>query len=97
MTVARYLERHGLLEECISWLQQHYPKVERLLENKSSFCEVVFRGGICPCRQCRRQCKIFASGVNFSHFFVFFLVKLLKLGKGSTKKKRFLPGIARIT
>ena len=31
MTVARYLERHGLLEECISWLQQHYPKVERLL------------------------------------------------------------------
>lgn len=26
MTVARYLERHGLLEECISWLQQHYPK-----------------------------------------------------------------------
>ena len=26
----------------------------------------VVRGGICPCRQCRRQCKIFASGVNFS-------------------------------
>ena len=33
-----------------------------------------FRGGICPSRQCRRQCKIFASGVNFSiftHFCVF--------------------------
>ena len=26
------------------------------------------RGGICPCRHCRRQCKIFASGVNFSIF-----------------------------
>ena len=24
------------------------------------------RGEICQCRQCRRQCKIFASGVNFS-------------------------------
>ena len=24
------------------------------------------RGEICPCRQCRRQCKIFASSVNFS-------------------------------
>ena len=24
------------------------------------------RGGICPCRQCRRQCKFFASGVNFN-------------------------------
>ena len=42
------------------------------------------RGGICPSRQCRRQCKIFASGVNFSiftHFCVFFLLKRLKLGK----------------
>ena len=35
---------------------------------------VLSRGGICPCRHCRRQCRIFASGVNFSiftHFFVF--------------------------
>ena len=24
------------------------------------------RGGICPCRHCWRQCKIFASDVNFS-------------------------------
>ena len=42
------------------------------------------RGGICPSRQCRRQCKIFASGVNFSiftHFLYFFLLKLLKLGE----------------
>ena len=42
------------------------------------------RGGICPCRQCRRQCKIFASGVNFSiftHFLCFFLLKPLKLGE----------------
>ena len=45
---------------------------------------LVLRGGICPCRQCRRQCKIFASGVNFSiftHFLCFFLLKLLKLGE----------------
>ena len=43
-----------------------------------------FRGGICPSRHCRRQCKIFASGVNFSiftHFLCFFLLKLLKLGE----------------
>ena len=41
------------------------------------------RGEICQCRQCRRQCKIFASGVNFpifTHFLCFFfLLKLLKL------------------
>ena len=24
------------------------------------------RGEICPCRHCRQQCKMFASGVNFS-------------------------------
>ena len=28
MTVARYLERQGLMEECITWLQHHYPKVK---------------------------------------------------------------------
>ena len=42
------------------------------------------RGGICPSRQSRRECKIFASGVNFSiftHFLCFFLLKLLKLGE----------------
>ena len=40
------------------------------------------RGG--PSRQSRRECKIFASGVNFSiftHFLCFFLLKLLKLGE----------------
>ena len=42
------------------------------------------RGGICPSRHCRWQCKIFVSGVNFSiftHFLYFFLLKLLKLGE----------------
>ena len=42
------------------------------------------RVGICQCRQCRQQCKIFASGVNFSiftHFFVFLSRKLLKLAE----------------
>ena len=41
----------------------------------TSVVYVDFRGGICPCRQCRRQCKIFASRVNFSiftHFLCFF-------------------------
>jgi len=45
---------------------------------------VLIRGGICPSRQSRRECKIFASGVNFSiftHFLCFFLLKLLKLGE----------------
>ena len=43
-----------------------------------------YRGGICPSRHCWRQCKIFASGVNFSfftHFLCFFLLKLLKIGE----------------
>ena len=38
------------------------------------------KGEICPCRHCRRQCKIFASGVKFTiftHFFVFLSPKLL--------------------
>ena len=42
------------------------------------------RGGICHCRHCQRQCKNFASGVNFStftHFLCYFLLKLLKLGE----------------
>ena len=45
---------------------------------------MAFRGEICDCRHCRRQCKIFASGVNFSiftHFLCFFPLKLLKLGE----------------
>ena len=50
---------------------------------KTNTC-VEARGGICHCRHCRRQYKIFASGVNFStftHFLCFFLLKLLKLGE----------------
>ena len=45
------------------------------------------RGEICPSRHCRQQCKIFASGVNFSifiHFFVF--LSLLKLGEINSVK-----------
>ena len=47
-------------------------------------CVCIFRGGICPSRHCRRQCKIFASVVNFSiftHFFVLLSPKLLKFGE----------------
>ena len=43
-----------------------------------------FRGEICQCRHCRRQCKVFASSVYFSiftHFLCFFLLKLLKWGE----------------
>ena len=46
--------------------------------------KLLFRGGICPCRHCRRQCKVFPSGVNFPIFtncLCFFLLKLLKLGE----------------
>ena len=48
--------------------------------NITMYC--LCRGGICPCRQYRRQCKIFASGVNFSiftHFFVFFPTKTVEI------------------
>ena len=44
----------------------------------------ITRVGIYQCRQCRPQCKIFVSGVNFSiftHLFVFLSLKLLKLGE----------------
>ena len=45
-------------------------------------CVCVCIGGICYCRHCRRQCKIFASGVNvsiFTHFFLFFLTKTVEI------------------
>ena len=51
-----------------------------LFYNKCVFCD--YRGGICPCRQCWRQCKIFASGVNlsiFTHFLCFFFTKTVKI------------------
>ena len=59
-------------------------KLQQALKFWSNFRLVLFRGGICHSRHCRRQCKIFASGVNFSiftHFLCFFLLKLLKLGE----------------
>ena len=31
----------------------------------SNILDPFFRGEICPCRHCRRQCKNFAGGVNF--------------------------------
>ena len=37
-----------------------------LYEGRVDFGQGVDRGEICQCRHCRRQCKIFASGVNFS-------------------------------
>ena len=50
------------------------------------------RGGICQCRHCRWQYKIFASGVNFpifTHLLRFFLLKLLNLGE--IDGENFLP------
>ena len=32
------------------------------------------RGEICPCRHCRRQCKIFTRGVNFSRSNVIYYI-----------------------
>ena len=51
----------------------------------STYSKMVFaQRWDCPSRHCRRQCKIFASGVNFSiftNFLCFFLLKPLKLGE----------------
>ena len=44
--------------------------------------KATYRGGICPCRHCRRQCKSFARGVNFSiftHFLCFFPTKTVEI------------------
>ena len=57
------------------WLSSSYSLLEFVRTPSQA------RGGIC---HCRRQCKIFASGVHFSiftHFLCFFLLKLLKLGE----------------
>ena len=46
--------------------------------------EMSFRGEIRHCRHCQQQCKIFASGVNFSiltYFFVLLSPKLLEFGE----------------
>ena len=37
-----------------------------------------FRGEICPCRHCRRQCKIFVQRCKFLHFHSFFCVFITK-------------------
>ena len=45
---------------------------------------ILLKGEVFPSRHCRRECKIFASGANFSiftHFLCFYLIKLLKLGE----------------
>ena len=65
-----------------SALSSHFHQLKILQVTRN--LDIFFRGGICQCRQWRRQCKIFASGVNFSiytHFLCFFLPKLLKLGE----------------
>ena len=72
------LHRNGTLSE------EEIVGVSCLNDSDCQAIRTTIRGGICPCRQCRRQCKIFASGVNFSiftHFLCFFLLKLLKLGE----------------
>ena len=54
-----------------SWLYCHLVRLGDTGVKIMVYC----RGGICQCRQCRRQCKIFASGVNFpifTHFLCFY-------------------------
>ena len=97
ITSIQYFPTRKVLEEIIGGnLQFLLPSKTFLKDNfsrkpshqfrKVNVCKSLchHRGGICQCRQCRRQCKIFASGVNFSiftHFLCFFLLKLLKLGE----------------
>ena len=67
-------------EKCSIWEMLHL----RNAPFEKCYIWETCRGGICPSRQSRRECKIFASGVNFSiftHFLCFFLLKLLKLGE----------------
>ena len=66
--------------------RENYWKSNRPNQNSplqtNSFNLLMSRGGICPCRHCRRQCKIFASGVNFStltHFLCFFSTKTVEI------------------
>ena len=50
----------GTRQTCMKWLLiiRHVNGVKNV--------NSVHRGEICPCRHCRRQCKIFAGSVNFS-------------------------------
>ena len=68
--------KHCLVEGCKllpGWFGALLYKKKQRLAKK--YPRVPVRGGICPYRHCRQQCKIFASGVNFSifTFFVFYL------------------------
>ena len=79
----KFSKESGKFPESLESLQRIL-KIPDSLESCRQFGKFPARGGICQCRHCRRQCKIFASGVNFSiftHFLCFFLLKLLKLGE----------------
>ena len=45
---------------------QTFPHYQCRHDSHSVLDMISSRGDICHCRHCRRQCKIFASGVNFS-------------------------------
>ena len=93
ITSIQYFPTRKVLEEIIGGnLQFLLPSKTFLKDNfsrkpshqfrKVNVCKSLchHRGGTCQCR----QCKIFASGVNFSiftHFLCFFLLKPLKLGE----------------
>ena len=73
-----------MLDQCIDRIYTISTSTKVVKSRVGESVESALRGGICQCRQCRRQCKIFASGVNlsiFTHFLCFFLLKLLKLGE----------------
>ena len=69
----------------LQWKYTHHKQCESCsFHSLTVIIMITARGGICQCRHCRRQYKIFASGVNFSiftHFLCFFSLKLLKLGE----------------
>ena len=49
-----------------NWIRLVEPHYLRIFATTLQyFCNFI-RDGICQCRHCQRQCKIFASGVNFS-------------------------------
>ena len=83
------MEKFTLLAKVLhsrqDWRDGQIPPLgHQQLSGKSVKYSTDSRGGIRHCRHCRRQCKIFASGVNFSiftHFLCFFPLTLLKLGE----------------
>ena len=58
------------LDEKIALLSEDDSLVKSIIARWAHKMEgpVQCRGEICHCRHCQRQCKIFASGVNFSIF-----------------------------